>query len=73
MSKQRLLSILPRGGAAVTLAMTSTLLIGSVAYNNYAQVRDKAVMRAGVDRDKERLRMIRKRIKEEDEKEQARA
>ena len=58
-------SFMPRGGAAVTLVLTTTLLLGSVAYNNYSQVRDKAVMRAGVERDKERLRMMRQRLKDE--------
>jgi hypothetical protein len=65
-SSSRNYSILPRGGAAVTLVITSSLLVGSIAYNNYAQARDKAVMRAGVERDKERLRMLRKRQKEQE-------
>jgi hypothetical protein len=32
-----------------------TASVSAVAYPHYAQVRDKAVMRAGVERDKERL------------------
>lgn len=53
-------SFLPRGRPAVTMLVVVAGSISAVAYSHYAQVRDKAVMRAGVERDKERLRRIRK-------------
>ena len=58
-------SFLPRGGPAVTLFLCSGLTIGAVAYSLHAQVRDKAIMRAGVERDKERLRVTRQRQRDE--------
>jgi len=42
--------------AAMGLVLLGT--VGAISYSHYAQVRDKAVMRAGVERDKERLRSL---------------
>ena len=45
---------------------------GAVTYSHYAQLRDKAVMRSGVERDKERLRALKdKRKLEKAEKTQS--
>jgi hypothetical protein len=52
-------SWLPRGRAAKVMGIVMTAAVGAIYYSHYAQVRDKAVMRAGVERDKERLRNIR--------------
>ncbi|GAX26819.1 hypothetical protein FisN_9Lu099 [Fistulifera solaris] len=54
-------SILPRGGPAVALMVTVSAAASAVFYSHYAQVRDKAVMREGVERDKERVRMMRQK------------
>ena len=50
------------GGPAIAVGFTTTICVGAVIYSHYAQVRDKADMRAGVERDKERLR-IRRQMK----------
>jgi hypothetical protein len=52
-------SILPRGGPAVAIGITSAIAIGAVAYSHYSQVADRNVMKAGVERDKERIRQKR--------------
>ena len=41
--------------------------VGAVAYSHYAQVRDKNVMKEGVERDKERLRMLRRQRKQQEQ------
>ena len=56
---------LPSGGAAKAFGTVTFLALGAIVYSHYSQVRDKNVMRAGVERDKERLRMKRKQQKEE--------
>ena len=53
-------SYLPRGKAAKTLVVAMALSVGAILYSHYAQARDKQVMKAGVERDKERLRALRK-------------
>ena len=52
---------LPRRGPAVILGIVSLIASGAVAYYHYAQVREKEVIRAGVERDKERVRRIRRK------------
>lgn len=47
-------------GPAMALGIVTVASIVAVVYSHYAQIRDKAVMRQGVERDKERLRQIRK-------------
>ena len=64
------LSFLPRGGPAVTMLVVMAASISAVFYSHYAQVRDKAVMRAGVDRDKERLKVTRQRQREQQQQQQ---
>jgi hypothetical protein len=64
---------LPRGRPAVTLGIVSLIAMSAVAYSHDAQVREKEVMRAGVERDKERVRRIRREhkallLKQEQEK-----
>ena len=61
-------TLLPRGGAAVTIGLTSLAAIGAIVYSHVSQVEDRKVMRAGVERDKERLRAKRlERQQREDE------
>lgn len=57
--------ILPRGGPAIVLGMTSIITASAIIYSHTSQVEDRRVMRAGVERDKERLRM--KRLEREQE------
>ena len=47
---------IPRGPAVVLGVVTSATLY-AIFYSHFQQVRDKAVMRAGVERDKERMRL----------------
>jgi hypothetical protein len=61
---------LPKGRPAITMALVVSVSIGAVVYSHYAQVRDKAVMKAGVERDKERLRMGRAQKRREGKSEQ---
>lgn len=57
-------SLLPkRSGPAIAILFTVSIATGAVYYSHYAQSRDKAVMREGVERDKERIRMIRRKQK----------
>lgn len=56
-----------RGPIAV-LGVTSLMAIGAIYYSHYSQVQEKAVMRAGVERDKERMRQLRWRNKSLQEK-----
>lgn len=51
-------------GPAVVLGFTCAATVGAIIYSHYSQVRDRQVMREGVERDKERLRMKRKVMKE---------
>lgn len=59
--KQQLMMNLPRisKGPAIVLGMTTSVTLYAIFYSHFQQVRDKAVMRAGVERDKERLRLKR--------------
>lgn len=50
---------LPRGGPAVAIGLTSAAAIAAIVYSHVSQVEDRKVMRAGVERDKERLRQKR--------------
>jgi len=40
--------------------------VSAVLYSHYAQVRDRQVMKAGVERDKERLRQLRQQRKQQE-------
>ena len=53
------------GPAQMTMGFVLVLSISAVVYSHYSQVRDRNVMRAGVERDKERLRLIRQQQREE--------
>jgi len=54
------MSRVPRGGPAIALGLTTTVTLSAIFYSHFAQVRDKAAMRAGVERDRERIRLKRK-------------
>ena len=47
---------IPRG-PAVVLGVTTSVTLYAIFYSHFQQVQDKAVMRAGVERDKERIRL----------------
>lgn len=62
-----MVSWLPRGrGPVLTMGVVVGASVGAVVYSHYAQVRDKTVMKEGVERDKERIRMKRKQRKQEE-------
>ena len=44
-----------------TMMFVITISTLAIVYSHYAQKRDKAIMRAGVERDKERLRITRQK------------
>jgi hypothetical protein len=54
---------LPKGGPAIAIGVTTIVAIGAVIYSHDSQVRDRQVMKAGVERDKERLREKRRQQK----------
>lgn len=54
----------PSRGPLVVLGVTCTVTVGAIIYSHYSQVRDRQVMREGVERDKERLRIKRKMMKD---------
>lgn len=58
-------SFWPRGGAAKTVVGVIGFAAAAAWYSHYAQKRDRAVMRAGVERDKERLRLLRQKQRRE--------
>jgi hypothetical protein len=62
-------SFLPKGGPAVALGMTALATIGAIYYSHGSQVWDREVMRAGVARDKERMRLKRQAKKQQQERE----
>jgi PET assembly of cytochrome c oxidase, mitochondrial len=47
-------------GPALTMAGVVTISLSAVLYSHCAQIRDRNEMKAGVERDKERLRRIKK-------------
>ena len=57
------LRLLPRGGPAVVVGTTFLAALGAVFYSHDSQVRDRESMKAGVQRDKERIRQKRKEKK----------
>lgn len=44
-------------GPAIVMGIVSSATLYAIFYSHFQQVRDKAVMRAGVERDKERIRL----------------
>ena len=55
-----------RAGPIIVMSSVLTITAFAIYYSHYQQVRDKAVMREGVTRDKERLRAIKAREEEEE-------
>jgi len=62
-------SVLPRGGPLLAIGGVVSFAAAAAWYSHYAQKRDKAVMRAGVERDKERLRVLRQKQQQQREQE----
>jgi hypothetical protein len=62
-------SFLPKGGPAVALGMAAVTAVGAIYYSHNSQVWDREVMRAGVARDKERMRRKRQEKKQQQERE----
>jgi PET assembly of cytochrome c oxidase, mitochondrial len=61
---------LPRGGSAVAMGLTTVIAVGAVIYSLDSQVQERKTMRAGVERDKERLRLKRLQQKKREQQEQ---
>lgn len=59
---------LPKG-PLLTLGVTSAVTLGAIIYSHYSQIQEKATMRAGVERDKERIR-IKRAMKKREQQEQ---
>lgn len=59
-------SLLPKGGPAAVMGITSLVAIGAIFYSHDSQVRDRDSMKAGVERDKERIRQKRRQRKEQE-------
>jgi len=51
------------------LIITTVATISAIVYSHYSQIQEKQVMRAGVERDKERMRMKRKLVRNKDKQE----
>lgn len=64
-TNSRRYSIIPRGGPALALGMVISASIVAVAYSHYAQVRERQTMRAGIERDKEMLRIKKQKLKQQ--------
>jgi hypothetical protein len=58
---------LPRRGPAVAFGLTILAASGAIAYSHVSQTEERKIMRAGVERDKARLRQKRleRRLREE--------
>jgi|AntRauTorckE5430_2_1112549.scaffolds.fasta_scaffold04824_2 activator of 2-hydroxyglutaryl-CoA dehydratase len=56
-------------GPKIVLGFTSLVAMGAVYWSHYSQIQDKATMKEGVVRDKERVRM-KKRMWKKREKEE---
>lgn len=54
-------------GPAIVMGLVSSATLYAIFYSHFQQVRDKAVMRAGVERDKERIRLRGIQNKESDD------
>eukprot|EP00980_Cylindrotheca_fusiformis_P009928 scaffold2195_cov132-Cylindrotheca_fusiformis.AAC.12 len=59
---------LPRGGPAVAFGLTIVGAGGAIVYSHVSQKEERKTMRAGVERDKERLRQKRLERKLREEK-----
>lgn len=68
--KDAMPSKIPRG-PAVVVGVTTIATVGAIVYSHYSQVRDQKVMREGVKRDKERLRLKRKLKREAEQQKQS--
>ena len=57
-------------GPAVVLGLTTSITAYAIFYSHFQQVRDKKVMREGVERDKERIRLKRKDQQQQQQQQQ---
>jgi hypothetical protein len=53
-------------GPAVVLGCTALITVGSIYYSHYAQVRDKRIMKEGVQRDKERIKWKKQQLRKQE-------
>lgn len=58
-------------GPIIAVTTTSAVTLGAIFYSHYSQEKDKLVMRAGVERDKERLRIKKLMQQQQQEQEQS--
>jgi len=52
-------------GPKIAVGLTSLITVSAIIYSHYSQVTEKQTMRAGVERDKERMRLKKKLRKAE--------
>lgn len=58
--------MLPKAkGPVIVMTLVVGVSISAVIYSHYSQVRDRNVMKEGVERDKERLRSQRQRLQQQ--------
>ena len=58
------------GSAQVTMGVVVLGSLSAIAYSHYSQVRDRNIMKEGVQRDKERVKRIRKEQKDRERQQQ---
>jgi hypothetical protein len=64
-------NFLPKGkGPAIVMLTTSLVAIGAVIYSHESQIRDRELMKSGVERDKERIKQKRKEKKRHQQQQQ---
>lgn len=57
-------------GPKIIVGLTSLVTVSAIVYSHYSQVTEKQTMRAGVERDKERMR-LKKKLRKQEEAERA--
>jgi len=56
---------IPRG-PAIALGLTGGIAVGAIFWSHYSQVRDRNLMKEGVERDKLRMKLRKRQQKEEE-------
>ena len=62
-------SFLPKGGPAVALGIAALSTVGAIYYSHGSQTWDREVMKAGIARDRERMRLKRQEKRQRQERE----
>lgn len=59
-----------KGKPIAVVGLTSLVAMGAIYWSHYSQIQDKAVMREGVERDKERMRQKRRLLLQQQEQQE---